>query len=313
MAAKIPDRQVIDPRLIAATRDLELVARKLVAGVLPGMHASRQPGLAREFSQYRAYQPGDDPRHLDWKLYARSDRYFLRESEIETTVTIRLLLDATESMQHADTAGPAAGLRKFDLARVVAAAFAWIAQAQGDPIGLHAVTEGGVISMPPGQRRQPFERIVSTLERLEPAGTWPADPRSIAGVFAAGARTIGGADATREITIVLTDGHEHADEIRAALAPLRSRRHEILLLHFLGRDEIDFPFHGPIRFEEYETGAVLETDADAARAAFLADQDRHIREWRRAFEGERFHYLRLRTDEPLDRALRGYLLQRRRR
>jgi uncharacterized protein (DUF58 family) len=312
MAAKIPDRQVIDPRVIAATRDLELVARRLVAGVLPGMHASRQPGLAREFSQYRAYQPGDDPRHLDWKLYARSDRYFLRESEIETTVTIRLLLDATESMRQADTAGPGAGLRKFDLARVVAAAFAWIAQAQGDPIGLHAMTDGGVVSVPPGQHRQPFERIVAALERLEPAGAWPVDARSIAGVFAAGARAIGGAEATREITVVLTDGHEHADEIRSALLPLRARRHEVLLLHFVGRDELEFPFHGPIRFEEWETGAVLETDADAARAAYLAGQGRQIRDWRRVLEGERFHYLMLRTDEPLDRALRGYLLQRRR-
>src|SRR5262249_13913419 len=106
MASPRLDRQVLDPRVIAATRNLELLARPLVAGVLPGMHASRQPGLAREFSQYRAYQPGDDPRHLDWKLYARSDRYFLRESEIETVVTIRILLDATESMQQADTAGP---------------------------------------------------------------------------------------------------------------------------------------------------------------------------------------------------------------
>lgn len=313
MATNPPDRHVIDPRVIAATRDLELVARKLVAGMLPGMHASRQPGLAREFSQYRAYQPGDDPRHLDWKLYARSDRYFLRESEIETTVTIRLVLDATESMRQADTAGAGAGLRKFDLARIVAAAFAWIAQAQGDPIGLHAVTDGRVVTVPPGQHRQPFERIVRALARLEPAGTWLSDSRSLAGAFAAGARAGGDADATREISVVLTDGHERGGEIRAALAPLRSRRHEVLLLHFIGRDEVEFPFHGPVRFEEWETGVIVETDADAARGAYVAGQDEQLREWRRAFEGERFHYLPLRTDQPLDRALRGYLVQRRRR
>lgn len=312
MATNPPDRAVTDPRVIAATRDLELVARKLVAGVLPGMHASRQPGLAREFSQYRAYQPGDDPRHLDWKLYARSDRYFLRESEIETTVTIRLLLDATESMRQADLSGPGAGLRKFDLARNVAAAFAWIAQAQGDPIGLHAVTDGRIVSVPPGQHRQPFERIVRALARIEPAGGWLSDNRALSAALTAGARAGGDADATREISVVLTDGHERAGEIRAALAPLRSRRHEVLLLHFIGRDEAEFPFHGPVRFEEWETGVVVETDADAARPAFLAGQEEHLREWRRAFEGERFHYLPLRTDQPLDRALRGYLIQRRR-
>jgi uncharacterized protein (DUF58 family) len=313
MANPRVDRQLLDPRVIAATRNLELLARQLVAGVLPGMHASRQPGLAREFSQYRAYQPGDDPRHLDWKLYARSDRYFLRESEIETTVTIRLLLDATASMQHADASGPGAGLRKFDLARTTAAAFAWMAQAQGDPVGLHAVTNGGVISVPPGQHRQPFERIVRALEKLEPAGAWPEDPRLLAKAMTAGSRTSGDAEATREISIVLTDGHEHGSEIRAAVAPLRSRRHEVLLLHFIGRDELEFPFHGPIRFEEWETGTVIETDADAARAAFLSAREQHLLEWRRGLEGKRFHYLPLRTDEPLDRALRGYLVQRRRR
>ena len=97
---------VLDPRLLAATRGLTLAARRLAAGVLPGLHASRQAGLAREFSQYRAYQPGDDPRHVDWKLFARSDRYYVRESEVETALTVRVLLDATASMRHADTTGP---------------------------------------------------------------------------------------------------------------------------------------------------------------------------------------------------------------
>lgn len=313
MAGPRADRPLLDPRVVAATRNLELLARQLVAGVLPGMHASRQPGLAREFSQYRAYQPGDDPRHLDWKLYARSDRYFLRESEIETVVTIRVLLDATASMQQADSTGPTAGVRKFDLARATAAAFAWMAQAQGDPIGLHAVTGGELVSVPPGQHRQPFERIVRTLEKIEPAGIWPADPRILASALLSGPRAGGDADATREITIVLTDGHEQSNEIRAAIAPLRARRHEVLLLHFIGRVEIEFPFHGPVRFEDWETGDVLETDADAARSSFLAAREEHVREWRRGLEGQRFHYLPLRTDEPLDRALRGYLLQRRRR
>ncbi len=302
---------VLDPHLLAATRGLTLAARQFVAGVLPGLHPSRQPGMAREFAQYRAYQPGDDPRHVDWKLYARSDRYFVRESEIETAVTVRIILDATASMQHTDTTGPSTGARKFDAARLIAAALAYLVQAQGDLIGLHAVSGAGVISVPPGVQRQPFERVVRTLERLEPAGYWPADPRPLAAALTAGNRAAG--PETREIVVVLTDGHEHGEEIRAALAPLRARRHELLLFHLLGRDEIDFPFHGPVRFEDRETGATLETDADAARAAWLAGQEAHIREWRRAWEGDRrFEYARFRLDEPLDRALRLYLSKRRR-
>ena len=304
---------VLDPHLLAATRGLTLAARQLVAGVLPGLHNSRQPGMAREFAQYRAYQPGDEPRHIDWKLLARSDRYFVRESEIETAVTVRLVLDATASMQHADTTGPGAGLRKFDAARLLAAALAYLTQAQGDLIGLHAVSGAGVVSVPPGIQRQPFERVVRTLERIEPAGRWPADPRPLVAALTAGTRTAAGPE-TREIVVVLTDGHEHGEEIRAALAPLRARRHELLLFHLVGRDEIDFPFHGPVRFEDLETGATLETDADAARAAWVAGQDEHTREWRRAWAGDgRFDYARFWLDEPLVRALRFYLSQRQRR
>lgn len=304
---------VLDPHLLAATRGLALAARHLVAGVLPGLHPSRQPGMAREFAQYRAYQPGDDPKHIDWKLYARSDRYFVRESEIETAVTVRVILDATASMRHADTTGPGAGLRKFDAARLLAAALAYLTQAQGDLIGLHAVSGAGVVSVQPGIQRQPFERVVRALEKLEPAGRWPADPRPLVAALTAGARAAGG-PATREIVVVLTDGHEHGDEIRAALAPLRAHRHELLLFHLLGRDEIDFPFRGPVRFEDWETGAALETDADAARAAWLDGQEARIRDWRRAWEGDgRFEYARFQLDEPLDRALRFCLSQRQRR
>ena len=302
---------VLDPQLLAAARGLALAAQRLAAGVLPGLHASRQAGLAREFSQYRAYQPGDDPRHVDWKLFARSDRYFVRESEIETAITVRLLLDATASMQHVDTTGPSVGRRKFDAARTLAATLALVAQSQGDLVGLHAVRDGGVVSAAPGQHRQPFERIVRTLERLEPAGRWPADARALDAALTAGPRVSAGAGESREIIVVLSDLHEHGEEIRAALAPLRARRHELLLLHLVGRDEVDFPFHGPVRFEDWETGAAVETDADTARAAWIEGQERRVREWRAAWAGGgRFDYARFRLDEPLDRALRAYLLRR---
>ena len=102
---------VLDPRLLAATRGLSLAARHLAAGLLPGLHTSRRTGLAREFSQYRPYQPGDDPRHVDWKLFARSDRYFVRESEVETALVVRVVLDATASMRQTDTTGPGVGCR----------------------------------------------------------------------------------------------------------------------------------------------------------------------------------------------------------
>ena len=302
---------VLDARVLTATRGLRLAAMQIVAGVLPGIQASRQPGLSREFSQYRAYYPGDEPRHIDWKLFARSDRYYLRESEVQTAVTLRLVLDATDSMRQADTTGYGEGVRKFDCARVLAAALAYVGHRQGDPVGLHAVSDGRVVSIQPGQRRQPFERIIHALENLEPAGRWPASQHDLAAAVASRASSVPGA--TRELTVVLTDGHEHADEIRSALAPLRQRQHEVLFIHVLGGDELEFPFSGPVRFEEWETGAVFETDASTARAVWLENQERHLEEWRRAWEGRRFDYVQIRTDEPLDLALRTYLRQRMRR
>jgi len=304
-----PAARALDPAVLSATRGLHFAARQIVAGVLPGIQASRQPGLSREFSQYRAYQPGDEPRHIDWKLFARSDRYYLRESEIQTAVTVRLILDATESMRHEDTTGAGAGVRKFDCARVLAAAFAYLAHAQGDPVGLHAVSAGRVTSVQPGERRQPLERIIRALENLQPGGRWPSEAKEFGAALAAK----GGAippRSTREISVILTDGHEHGSEIRSALAPLRARQHEVLFVHLLGGDEVEFPFSGPVRFEEWETGRVFESDAAAVRSMWLENQERHLAEWRRGWGGRDFEYVQFRTDEPLDRALRTYLLRR---
>ena len=299
---------VLDPKLLAATRGLTLAASRLVAGVLPGLHASRRAGVAREFSQFRAYQPGDEPRHIDWKLYARSDRHYVRESETDTAVNVRLILDATASMRHEDTTGPGAGLRKFDVARVLTAALAFLARAQGDPCALHAVADGRIVSVSPGAHRQPLERIVRTLEALEPAGGWPGDPHALSAAIAG----TGPAHA-REVVVAITDGHEHHGEIRAALAPLRTRGHELVLFHLLGRDEIDFPFHGLVRFEDWETGEAFETDAAAARDAWLDGQARHLAAWRRDWEGDdRFEYARFRLDQAPDQTLRAYLRKRQR-
>jgi uncharacterized protein (DUF58 family) len=302
---------VLDARVLTATRGLRLAAKQIVAGVLPGMQRSRQPGLSQEFSQYRAYMPGDEPQHIDWKLFARSDRYYIRESEIETAVTIRIILDATASMQHEDTTGSGAGVRKFDIARVLAAAFAYLAQAQGDPVGLHAISAGAVVSVQPGQRRQPFERIVHALENFEAEGRWPESARELAAAIASrGGSVATAAGTTRELSIVLTDGFEHSAEIRDALAALRSRQHEVLFLHLLGRDELEFPFSGPVRFEDWETGNVFETDAATARASWLENLQRSLDEWRSGWDAKRFDYVQIRTDEPLDRALRTFLLRR---
>lgn len=313
MAAPTEPPSVLDPALLAAMQGLALTARRLAAGAAAGLHASQRPGLAREFSQYRAYQPGDDARHVDWKLFARSDRLFLRESEVDTRVAISLVLDATASMQHL-TGAPAAP-RKFDLARSVAAALALLAENQGDEVSLHVVADDDVSSVLTAGQRQPFRRLVQALATLVPRGRWPADPARLTQALRRAELHAGSnepAAATR-ITVVLTDGHQPDGEIRAALIPLRARQHELLLLNFIAPDERDFPFHGPVRFEEWETGRTLETDASAVRPAYLAAAQLDREAWTRSWGKSRFDYLEVMTDASPAPALRAFLRRRHRR
>lgn len=304
------DTPLLDAPLLAAAERLTLAARRLVAGAVAGLHPSLHPGRSREFSQYRAYQPGDEPRQIDWKLFARSDRYFLRESDTDACVDVALVLDATGSMQHrGDSSGDP---RKFDRARSLAAAFALMAENQGDPMALHVVSQGEVLSLPTAGRRQPFRQVVHRLASLEPQGRWPSDPRQ---VFHAIRRTqvqsrSAGPASTRQLTVLLTDGHEPDGEIGAALAPLRSRHHEVLFLHFIARDEREFPYRGPVLLEEWETGRTLETDAAAVRQLVRDAGETARRTWSRAWGESRFDYVPVPSDQSLEGCLRTILRRR---
>jgi uncharacterized protein (DUF58 family) len=307
-----PSTPLLEAPLRAAVGQLTLAARRLVAGAVAGLHPSLHPGRSREFSQYRAYQPGDETRHIDWKLFARSDRFFLRESDVDTRVAVALVLDATASMAHRGSRS--SDPRKFDRARSLTAAFALIAEIQGDPVALHVVSNGEISSVSTAGHRQPLQQIVRRLAALEPQGRWPVEPHRLAHAMGRTDSNTGstGAAATRQLTVLLTDGHEHDGEIRAALAPLRARQHEVLCLHFIAEDELDFPYQGPVRLEEWETGRILETDASAVRQQALDAQEASRRAWRSAWGNARFDYLPITSDQPLERCLHALLRRRKR-
>ena len=283
----------IQPSALAAVRDLPLVARTVVDGFMYGAHQSRMPGAGLEFSQYRSYQAGDDLRRVDWKLYGRSDRYFVRESEIETSLTLRLVLDASGSMAHAEGA-----MSKFDYCRFLAASLALLAHRQGDAVGLYALNDGTLRSVRPGRGQAQLHRLMHELERIEPAGAWPAWD----GVERALA--VGGG---RGITVVLSDLHERAAEIRETVLRLAARRHEVIVMHVVGRAELGLDYGGPVELEELETGRVIEVDPATERAAYTAALIADFAALRREFEGRRIEYARFVLDEPLDAALRAFL------
>lgn len=283
----------LDPEALAALKDLKLVARTVVDGFMLGMHTSHRSGAGLEFSQFRSYQPGDDLRRVDWKLYGRSDRFFIRESEAETSLAVRLVLDASASM-----ALGAPGRTTFDYGRFLAASLALLAHRQGDAVGLHALADGTLRAIQPGRQHQHFHRLLHELERLEPAGAWPPWPM-IEGTLAT--------DATRGIVVILSDLHERHEEVRRAAERLAAARHDVLVLHLVNRPEVEFPWRGSVVFEEAETGRRVELDAGAARPAYLAGRAADQQAVRRELEDRRIGYEQIITDEPLDRALRRFL------
>lgn len=297
MSTAVGGYRFADPRALAALRDLALAARTVVDGLMLGIHTSHRSGAGLEFSQFRSYQPGDDLRRVDWKLYARSDRFFIRESEAETSLAVRLVVDATASMAHR----AADGVSTLDYARFLAAALALLAHRQGDAVGLYAVSDHALTALQPRREHQQLHRILHALERLEPAGTWPAWDTLEAALAA---------DPHRGIVVLLSDLHERAGEVQRAVQRLAARRHDVQVMHLQPADEVEFPWSGTVTFEEWETGRQVSVDADAARERYLAHRGAAARTLRTALEERRIAYEPARTDEPLDTVLRRALRRR---
>lgn len=286
----------IDPAVLAGIADLQLIAKVVVDGFLLGVHQSRRAGAGIEFSQHRSYQVGDDLRRLDWKMVARSDRFFIRDSEVERSVTVRIVLDASASMSHQDIK-----LSKFDYARFLAASLAYLADRQGDLLDFHAVHDGHVDGLPSRRRQHQLFGLLKILERLVPSGVWPAAEtleRQLA------------VTRSREIIVLISDLHERHDEIREILTKLRALRHEVLVLHLMGRNELDFTYEGDVTFEDLETGELVQSNAESMRKDYLAAMDRRLSELRESLISQGIAYELLPLDQPLDSALKGFLQRR---
>jgi uncharacterized protein (DUF58 family) len=240
----------------ARLANLRLRARRGGGGDGLGQHQSRSRGAGLEFAQYRAYEPGDEPRRIDWKLYARSDRYFVRESERDSPLTLWLVIDASASMGQADGVRPS--WRKLDAAKAIAACAIELAVRQGDRFGLVALGTGGssLIAAHAGPRHR--GRCVLELERLECGGTWPAE---------AVLRPMWERVLPSSLVLVLSD---FFDESAAELAlRFAAARREVLTVQMLSAEERDFPFAGGHRFVDPESASERRVEAAAVRADYL--------------------------------------------
>jgi uncharacterized protein (DUF58 family) len=240
----------------ARLRDLRLVSRKQSGGTGFGLHHSRSRGAGLEFSQYRSYQQGDDPRQIDWKLHGRSDRYFVREAERDSTLEVWALVDATASMGQADATRP--GYSRLDAAKGIAACVIELALRQGDRFGLVTVRGDEVSVVPASTGPRQRSRCLLELLRSRADGAWPE---------AARLRGIGERIGPGALVLVLGDLF---DEPCVELAEqLSAARREVLTVQILTTEERDFPFRGGHRFRDPETGRELQGDGALSRSGFL--------------------------------------------
>ncbi|MFC3562780.1 DUF58 domain-containing protein [Pedobacter jamesrossensis] len=288
--------KLLNPKVLMAIKDLNLSAKMTIDGFMSGINKSTVKGPGLEFSQYRSYQPGDDLRSLDWKMFARSDRYYIRESEVETNISVRILIDASASMNHSD-----GDFTKIEYARYLGASLAYLANLQGDAIGLYVLKNSGIFSMTPKQDYQHLARLFYQLENINPNGEF-TKPIFYKELFAGAQK--------RELLIFVTDLYQTDDEIIHLLDTLNTLRHEIVVFHILSRNELDLDFKGYSTFEDLETGETIQIDQSKARTEYKNKLNAYLEDTRIKMLDRRIFYRTISTDEPLDQALRDFLKQR---
>lgn len=287
----------LDPEVLGRIDDLELVARSVVEGFLAGLHRSPFLGFSLEFAEHRAYMPGDDIRRIDWRLYARTDRFYVKEFEAETNSTVFLALDTSRSMDFAS-----GEISKLDYARFLAASLAYLSGEQRDAIGFASFDDRVVERVRPSLRHR--RRVLHAIDRTEPGG---------AGELEAPLAEIGESLRRRGLVVVISDFYQEPGVVLRAVAGLRGRGHDVILFHVLDPAEIEFPYGAPSDFLDLETGARLPVVPETFREEYLEMMEEHVARLGRRSGEARIDYALLDTSTPLDHALFQYLSHRERR
>ena len=287
---------LLEPYILTSIKNLSLAARTTIDGFMSGANKSAVKGTGMEFSQYRTYMPGDDLRWMDWKLFARSDRYYIRESETETNISLRLLIDTSASMGHRDSK-----YTKIEYVRYLAASLAYLANMQGDTVGLYTLKEGGIFSLAARQGFQNLNRLFYELEQAGPEGKF-TNPVYYKDIYAGGRK--------KELLIFITDMYQENNEIYRLLDLLNALRHEIIVLHIMGRNEMELDYKGYTTLEDLETGATVEINKSGADRPYKDALAAHLENIRNELLSKNIYYRLLTMDQPIDEALRDFLYKR---
>ncbi len=285
-------QRFLDPSILASISGLDLVAKTVVDGFVAGMHRSPDFGFSQEFAEYRMYVPGDDLRHVDWNVFARTERAYLKRYRGETNTQLTIILDASIGMAFGKK------IRKFDYARYLAASLAYMASKQRDAVGLLVFDEEVVDYTHASSRQGQLFRVLNTINKAEPrGGTNFVKPFHHVQEYLR----------RRGLYVVISDFYGDPDTTLKAIAPLRGQGSEVVLFQIFDPEEMKPSFHGPVILIDMESGEEMEVTPEYARDEYPARRDAHVEAMRSGARGFGMEHALLVTDQPLDAALREYL------
>ena len=285
-------KELLKPEILNTVSGLELIARIVVEGFMSGSNKSQTIGSGQEFSQYRTYEPGDDLRQLDWKMYARSERYYIKQAEIETNITVKFILDASESMSYAEN-----GISKLMYSKIMTAALAYLARKQSDTYGLFTVNDKKITTIRPRFEQQQFIRFLTALVNLQTEGTWKRD-NGLEGLYD---------HHGKEMILFFTDLYDDNADLLKFISRLKTPRNEVITFHLMGKNEMDLAFDGSFTFEDLETRAQVKVDAGIQQKQYAE----HVKNWvqkSRMWMLERhINYELVLMDNSFEKSLRDFL------
>jgi uncharacterized protein (DUF58 family) len=294
------DLRFLDPAVIARLGTMELKARTVVEGFVSGLHRSPYKGFSVEFAEYRQYLPGDDLSTLDWKVYARSDRHYVKKFEEETNVEVHLLLDTSASMGYRGSAP----MSKLEYGSVLAASLAFLMNRQRDATGLIAFDDRIRFRLPAGARSGHLHALLLALERMQP-GSHSDVGRPL--------HQLAEALLKRSLVVLISDMLDDPEPVIRGLRHLKFRGTDVIVFQLLDPDELTFPFRGAAKFRDVESAEEVVAEPAAIRTAYLRELAGLTLRYDRELRGAGIDFLQLDTSEPLDFALLAYLAARQRR
>jgi len=290
----IPGARFVDPVVLARIGNLELVARSVVDGFINGMHRSPYFGASVDFAEHRGYTPGDDIRRVDWKLFARTDRFYVKEYEADSNANFAVLLDVSKSMGFGSR-----GITKLDYGRILAGCLTYMVHRQRDRVGFAAFDEDVVEYVPPSAKH--MDVTLHVLDRLAPLRS---------GLLAPPLKKLAEHFARRGVLVLISDLYEEPDAVFDAVSPLRFRGHDIIVFHVLDPAEIEFTYDAASAFEDLESGEQIPVVPEALAEQYRSLVREHSEALRSKFSELRIDYALMNTAMPLDHALFRYLSMR---